>query len=48
VTGRLLVFAHIAFAKAAQSDNVKRYLSQQKRFLEDANREAADGCSAEK
>lgn len=35
-----------AFAKAAQSDIVKRYLSQQQRFMEGADRENIKGCES--
>jgi mono/diheme cytochrome c family protein len=35
-----------ALAKLAQSDAVKRYLSQQQRFMDDAARDGADPCAA--
>jgi hypothetical protein len=34
-----------ALAKLAQSDAVKRYLSQQQRFMEDDAREGAKPCA---
>ena len=35
-----------AIPNAMQSDAVKRYVAEQKRFMEDPSREGADPCAA--